>query len=100
MSGRTTRFVHPSEVSESRVSWPALVADRAPYSHGVVVSGGLIGNQVAPSWAFGALKGTTMPDPFPAYRSLNPRGVSSFHLGPRPPSERLTSPEPPTSQPA
>jgi hypothetical protein len=41
-----------------------------------------------------------MPNPFPAYRSLNPRGVSSFHHGPRSPSERLTSPEPPTSQPA
>ena len=40
-----------------------------------------------------------MPDPFPAYRSLNPRGVSSFHLGPRSPSERLTSPEPPTRWP-
>lgn len=41
-----------------------------------------------------------MPNPFPVYRSLNPRGVSSFHHGPRSPSERLTSPEPPTSQPA
>jgi len=41
-----------------------------------------------------------MPNPFPVYRSLNPRGVSSFHHGPRSPSERLTSPEPPTSRPA
>jgi hypothetical protein len=61
--------------------------------------GGLIGKQVAPSWAFGAKPGTCDARPVPCLPV--PHALRSELIPPRTrsPTERLTSPKPPASQP-